>query len=151
MQDLTLPKAKHLCSETAIARLYAVGRAFIVFPIRVVYRTGQRATAEDATHTDCEPRPTVRVLFSVPKKRFRHAVDRNRYRRLMREAYRHHQSALVDELDRNNMVLDISFMAVHNVMPTYRDTEKSMVRIIEKLTDPEKGIMKSVTSKLPEE
>lgn len=147
MTDLTLPKAKHLCGETTIAHLYTQGRAFIVFPLRVVYRLEQRTPGNEAKTSDNQaettankPRPTVRILFSAPKKRFRHAVDRNHYRRLMREAYRHHQSELIAALDSCNLTMDISFVAVHNTMPTYSEIEKCVVKIIGKLTDPEKGI-----------
>ena len=36
--------------------------------------------------------------MSVPKKRFKHAVDRNRVKRQLREAYRHHRSLLTDRM-----------------------------------------------------
>ena len=37
---------------------------------------------------------TSQLLLSVPKKRFKHAVDRNRVKRQLREAYRHHKHLL---------------------------------------------------------
>ncbi|MBQ7510784.1 MAG: ribonuclease P protein component [Prevotella sp.] len=40
----------------------------------------------------------VQVLISVPKKRFRHAVDRNRVKRQVREAYRHHKAILIEKM-----------------------------------------------------
>ena len=51
------------------------------FPLRAIYLYKERARDE-------EP---VQILISVPKKRFKHAVDRNRVKRQIREAYRRHK------------------------------------------------------------
>ena len=135
--DLTFGKEKHLCGKTTIARLYNEGRAFIVFPLRVVYITQPRVpdtNDNQATKaTNRAIRPTVRLLVTAPKKRFHHAVDRNRYRRLLREAYRHHQTALIEALNAANITMDIAIAVVHNQLPTYADTESTIARIIERL------------------
>ena len=54
------------------------------FPLRVVYVNKERAHGE----------VPVQILISVPKKRFKHAVDRNRVKRQVREAYRLHKQVL---------------------------------------------------------
>ena len=66
-------KSQHLCGETTISQLFREGKAFLVFPLRVVYRIEKRVEGDK--------RATVRVLTSVPKKQFKHAVDRNRFKR----------------------------------------------------------------------
>ena len=48
--------------------------------------------------------PPVQVLISVPKKYFKHAVDRNRVKRQLREAYRHQKQLLVEMLPPDQMV-----------------------------------------------
>lgn len=123
--DLSFGKEKHLCGDTTIARLYREGRAFIVFPLRVVYF----ATPFD----DNTPRPPVRILVSAPKKRFRHAVDRNRYRRLLREAYRHRQQTLIDYCIEHRITIDLSLTSVHNRLPDYADLLTIIDKIIDKL------------------
>jgi len=40
----------------------------------------------------------AQILISVPKRNFKHAVDRNLIKRQIREAYRHHKSILYDYL-----------------------------------------------------
>jgi len=71
----TLPKSERLCSKKAIDALFAGGnKSFSAYPIRVVYME--------------RPEPGVQILLSVSKRRFKHAVDRNRVKRQMREAYR---------------------------------------------------------------
>jgi ribonuclease P protein component len=69
----SFPKSERLCSRKDIEALFASGnRAFSAFPLRVVFR--------EAAET--------KVLISVSKRRFKHAVDRNRAKRQMREAWR---------------------------------------------------------------
>lgn len=75
------PKRERLCSLYLIDRLFEPGmgsKSFSSFPLRIVYRTVS-ATEHAAT---------TAILISVPKKLFKHAVDRNRVKRQIREAYR---------------------------------------------------------------
>ena len=46
--------------------------------------------------------PFVRILVSVPKRNFKHAVDRNRIKRQVREAYRKNKAVLTDFLAKKN-------------------------------------------------
>ena len=64
------------------------GQSMAAFPLRVVY-TIQERTAFDVP---------VQILVSVPKKHFKHAVDRNHVKRQVREAYRLHKDILYDVL-----------------------------------------------------
>ena len=69
----TFPKHERLCSRKAIEALFAGGnRAFSAFPLRVVYRQASE----------------LQILVSVSKRHFKHAVDRNRAKRQIREAWR---------------------------------------------------------------
>ncbi len=78
------PKQERLCSQKAIETLFTGGnRAFSAFPLRVVYRKAETA------HTQ--------VLFSVSKRHFKHAVDRNRAKRQLREAWRKDRDILPED------------------------------------------------------
>ena len=73
------PKSERLCSRKAIEALFAGGnRAFSAFPLRVVYRVIPVPS----------PSLSPQVLISVSKRHFKHAVDRNRAKRQIREAWR---------------------------------------------------------------
>lgn len=87
-------KSERLCSRKAIEALFAGGnRSFTTFPLRVVYRLVEEKavlpSAEDTvSHSDESGTLVCQVLVSVSKRHFKHAVDRNRTKRQVREAWR---------------------------------------------------------------
>lgn len=86
------PKSERLCSRKAIEALFAGGnRAFSAFPLRVVYRViPQESTPSlsSAPTKGSSPSFSPQVLISVSKRHFKHAIDRNRAKRQIREAWR---------------------------------------------------------------
>ncbi len=120
-------KSQHLCGEVTISQLFRDGKAFLVFPLRVVYRVEERAEADK--------RAVVRVLTSVPKKQFKHAVDRNRFKRLIRESYRLQQHELNEVLEAKGLVMDVAFTAVHNQLLEFDFLKNRMARILSKLVE----------------
>ena len=131
---LTFNKSQHLCGETTISQLFREGKAFLVFPLRVVYRVMRRNVG---THGSCvrDNRPPVRVLVSVPKKQFKHAVDRNRFKRLIRASYRLQQLELNEALDAKGLVMDLAFTAVHNQIPKFDFLKARMAKILQPLKE----------------
>ena len=83
----TLRKNERIASRRLIDQLFAgsSSHSLAAFPLRVVYIIKDRAREEEAP---------VQVLVSVSKRHFRHAVDRNRAKRQLREAWRHHKETL---------------------------------------------------------
>ena len=76
----TLNKSERLCSKKLIERLFGGGnKSFPAFPIRVVYMY------LEAEETSAD----ISVLISVPKKRFKHAVNRNKNRQ-NRQGWHHY-------------------------------------------------------------
>lgn len=80
MKQYTFRKPEHLCLKSEIEALFSSGcSSMSVFPLRVTFR---RFAYEGKG-------PQAKVLLSVSKRHFKHAVDRNRAKRQLREAYRH--------------------------------------------------------------
>lgn len=77
-KENTFHKEERLCSSRLIDMLFSSGdRSAGSFPVRLVW----------CFLPDTEP-VGVQVLFSAPKRNFKHAVDRNRIKRQLREFYR---------------------------------------------------------------
>lgn len=72
----TFPKQNKLCGQKRIATLYKEGKRFTAWPLRVTWMPTDEET---------------KILVWAPKSLFKHAVRRNRLRRLIREAYRLNQ------------------------------------------------------------
>lgn len=78
----TFRKGQRLCSKKSIETLFAGAgsNTASAYPLRIVYRQTEEAG--------------IRILVSVSKRHFKHAVDRNRCKRQIREAYRLNQHIL---------------------------------------------------------
>ena len=81
-----LTKSERLTSRLVIDKLFAGGNASMAaFPLRIVFMQMEKGNSENPdSSANSEKLPPVSILVSVPKKRFRHAVDRNRMKRLVR-------------------------------------------------------------------
>jgi len=97
--DQRFPKYERLTHKRLIEQLLREGNSFAQYPVRTVFLPCALPT-----------KARVQVLFAVSKKRVPHAVDRNRIKRLMREAYRLHKSELFEFLGERNTQLAVAFI-----------------------------------------
>lgn len=79
----TFNKKEKLKSEKLITQLFAEGQSVAAYPLRLVYL---KTTFEEGV--------SIKAGVSVSKRNFKNAVDRNRIKRLMREAYRLQKGAI---------------------------------------------------------
>ena len=117
----TFPKSEHLCGQLRIATLYKEGKRLTAFPLRVTFRR--------LDDNDTAPK----VLVWAPKSLFKHAVDRNRLRRLMREAYRLNAQPLRDFCQENRCSFLLAFNYMDAEMRTQAQVTKAMQKAIAKL------------------
>ena len=120
----SFPKSEHLCGDKRIGQLFIQGDAFIAYPLRVVYLIAPKKDVESAS-----------VMVSVPKKRFKRAVKRNRLKRLMREAYRLNKQPLVALLKENDLQLHVAFNYVSDDELDFVAVEKKMKVALQRLMD----------------
>lgn len=121
MTQHSFAKPEHLYGEKAIGRLFAEGTSFIVYPLRVTCLLMPGNPVE----------PSVRVMVSVPKKRFKRAVKRNRLKRRMREAYRQNKQTLYDRLHTNGHGAYIAFQYISDEELEYAYIEKKMIKALQ--------------------
>ena len=123
----TLSKEERLSWKRHIDRLFTEGRSFVAFPLRVVYLL-----------SDGEGMPMrASFLVSVPKKRFKRAVKRNRIKRQVREAYRMHKYDLWESLEAKDKRMLIAFLYVDNELHSSVTMEKAMTKAIRILREKE--------------
>lgn len=127
----TFRKAERLCSKKSIETLFAgSSRAISVYPLRAVYKERAETLPQKGAGGSGE---AVRLLISVSKRHFRHAVDRNRTKRLIREAYRHHRQLLTNSLaDRH---IDLALIWMSNSLSDYPTVESRIKVILQRIAE----------------
>lgn len=109
--------------------LFSKGKKFSITPFRVYYLFNESAS------------PLLQVGVGVSNKNFKKAVDRNRIKRLVREAYRLQKITLYQQLKKRKGQLNIFIIYTAKEMPEYREVFVNMNKILDKLghiTDAEK-------------
>ena len=86
--SFSYPKSAKLKSKITIDQLFSVGQSVAKYPLRLVFV--RLEGSEVAQH---------KVGVSVSKKYFKRAVDRNYFKRVLRECYRQNQTLLHQNLD----------------------------------------------------
>ncbi len=120
--ESTFRKSERLCKRKRIELLFGAGsRSLAAYPLRAVYMVEERAG---------EP---VEVLVSVPKRLFRRAVDRNRLKRLIREAYRHNKHIIRQALADRHIAM--SFLWISNEMASFETVESKVRNLLQRISE----------------
>ncbi len=115
-----LPKEQRLYKKKAIQLLFEKGKGFNFYPFRVVVHT----------HTSEEDEPSIpRFLVSVSKKRFHHAVKRNKVKRLVREAWRRNKSELIVKCEEHKITFDVALVYTATTILPYEEIEKKIKQL----------------------
>lgn len=122
-QRYTLQAIERLKLRKQIETLFQTGEAFSVFPLRVVY------SLIPLTATEISP---VRAGFSIPKKRIKKAVNRNRVRRLLREAWRLQKHALYQSIPAGQQ-LHCFLIFTGNEKLTFEEAKAAIKKLTDKL------------------
>jgi ribonuclease P protein component len=118
--DSKYPKHEKLKSRKSIDALFAKGQSVSKFPLRLVF----------AEHPSIET-GMIQIGVSVSKRNFKHATDRNYFKRVMRETYRLNKHLLIAKLDR-----PFAFMLLYQTKDqlSFEDINAKTVALFEKFT-----------------
>ncbi|EJL63178.1 ribonuclease P protein component [Flavobacterium sp. CF136] len=116
--NFTYPKNERLKSKTTIGLLFSEGKSVSKYPLRLVYRIGEANQEEK-----------IKIGVSVSKKYFKKAVDRNYFKRVLRETYRLNKHLLWDNLEES-----YSFMFFYQSKDrlTYEEINTKTIKLFEK-------------------
>jgi ribonuclease P protein component len=116
----TFKKEERLCNKRLIDGLFHNGSSFLCYPFKASWLYA----------TMPQPLP-AQVLFSVSKKRYKHAVDRNLIKRRMREAYRlNKQQQLYSHLETANQQILLSVGYIGKSIESFELMEKKMLKLM---------------------
>lgn len=119
---LSISKIERLKSKKAIASLFEDGNTFFCHPFRLYWRINDENIDSPA-----------QVAVSVSKRKFKRAVDRNRIKRLMREAWRNNKLSLYSELEEHKYQIVVMLVYTSDEIPDYDTVEKKVKEIVSKL------------------
>lgn len=116
--NFTYPKNERLKSKTTIVLLFSEGKSVSKYPLRLVYRIGEANQEEK-----------IKIGVSVSKKYFKKAVDRNYFKRVLRETYRLNKHLLWDNLEE-----PYSFMFFYQTKDklSYEEINTKTIQLFEK-------------------
>jgi ribonuclease P protein component len=118
-----LSKTEKLKSRKKIEALFANGKSFAMFPIRVTYVF---LSVDDN-------KPLVQIGVTASKRYFKKAVDRNRIKRLLREAYRLQKTELVGALEKANTKVYLFFMYTDKNITSFDVVKTAMNHCLKRL------------------
>ncbi len=120
----TFTKEERLCNKSLIDELFHSGSSFLCYP----YKASWRYVAEPQ-------KAPAQVLFSVSKKRYRNAVDRNAVKRRMREVYRlNKQQLLYTNIEPTGKQIILSVGYIGKAIESYDLMEKKMIKLLTQLS-----------------
>jgi len=122
----TLSKRERIVSRKLIELLFSKGssRSTSAFPLRIVFLEKAREKGE-------EP---VQILVSVSKRHFKRAVKRNRVKRQIREAYRHHKTILAGKVADDKSIA-IAFIWLADELFDSQQVERCVKRLLGKVAE----------------
>ena len=122
--QFTYPKHEKLKSKTTINLLFTEGKSVSKYPLRLVYVENSELNAE-----------LIKMGVSVSKKYFKKAVDRNYFKRVLRETYRLNKHLLIDKLEKPHAFM---FFYQSKERLSYQEIEEKTIQLFQKFNERQK-------------
>ena len=119
----TLGKNERLKSRKQIDYLFAKGQRMVVPPFRITY----------ILRNGVDKNTALKFGVGASTRSFKKAVDRNRIKRLTREAWRLQKNELKQQLLEQNRELDVFFIYIGKELPDFNEVSAQVKAAIKKL------------------
>ena len=127
-KQFTLGKNERLKSRKQIEKLFAEGKSFVVNPFRVYFIVnGQLSMLNSGS--------CLQFGVGVSNKNFKKAVDRNRIKRLTREAWRLQKNELSQQVKTRQKQLNVFFIYTGKELPDFTTVKDKVAVALKKLAD----------------
>lgn len=121
----TLGKEERLKSNLSIQELLKQGKTVSGYPLKMYWNFSP----------DLQQTYPARAAISVPKRKFRRAVDRNLMKRRIREAYRLNKHILYETLDQRQQKIQLIILLLSDEFIPYTQLEKGIRELLLKLVN----------------
>jgi len=119
-QDFSFTKEEHIKSNKEISRIINYG----------IFLSGSNLSLKYLKEKETEPY-LHKVAFVVPKKRFKSAVNRNRIKRLIREAYRLNKHILYNNEEK--ITYKMIFINKSSKVPSYNIIQDEVIFLLNEI------------------
>ncbi|MEC3963919.1 ribonuclease P protein component [Flagellimonas halotolerans] len=115
--DTSFSKKEKLTNKKMFEALFTEGKNLREFPLKLVY-----------LNTHVKDEVPVKVAVVAPKRQFKSAVDRNRIKRLLREAYRRNKPLIFNNIEGNYAFI---FLYLGKKTPSFNEVDAAMKKLLE--------------------
>jgi len=133
--NFTYPKSEKLKSRKTIDVLFSEGKSVSKYPLRLVY-----VSLEESDER-------IKMGVSVSKKYFKKAVDRNYFKRVLRETYRLNKQLLLENMQKPHAIM---FLYQTKDRLSYDEIQTKTVQLFEKFVAQQNAVLETKNSQPPQ-
>jgi ribonuclease P protein component len=127
-KQFTLGKEERLKSRKQIEQLFDKGKSIVITPFRVYFLIDEMLNAQHSMFN-------VQFGVGVSARNFKKAVDRNRVKRLTREAWRLQKNEIAKKAKEAQRQLNVFFIYTGKELPDFKTVKDKVAIALKKLAD----------------
>lgn len=122
MSSNSFLKNEKLCQKESIDLIFSQGDKISDRPIKLLWKEVANQPL------------ALQSLISVPKRRIPKATDRNRIKRLIREAFRTQKQPLIDQLIQKKISINLAIIYSDNKVLSYKEIHDKICLTLQRLS-----------------
>jgi ribonuclease P protein component len=123
MALFSFSKKERLKNKVEIESLFSEGNRFFEYPFNVIWKVDSNSDS------------TLKMAVSVPKKKIPNATDRNKIKRLVREAFRKNKTIIQQPLEAKNVKLHLMLVYSQSNIMSMSEIEDKISVTLQRLAE----------------